>query len=277
MKLIFRLFCLLLVFQLCACASQSDPAATDAPFKKKKQDLSSKQENATKSKGLIGEKNNSMDDKGGVDELKGRSLPEEVMEEEEMGLSIISYQNIEEKITEERPVQGQKVKLSIQNNHKQAMWYLMPVSGEKEMPKDGRFRVNPEANPPFLAKGYGQMNQTLIELIYHGQLNQSFRAFCIEAGSSLLFRNYDLGTYSEGEYVPFWAVKELVTNNQIKLENWLPFSVTSSPNVVMHNKTESGTAKWVNLSEGAAFPSQPIEFIQAQGIKKYQIPVGVIR
>ncbi|WMX13004.1 MULTISPECIES: hypothetical protein [unclassified Aureispira] len=199
------------------------------------------------------------------------------LEDKMEGTSIISYHNIIEKEVSKMPVQGQKVKLMIKNNHQYAMWYLMPVSGEKTMPSDGQFYANPEASPPFLVKQYGSANSKLIELIYHGKEAQSFRAFYIEAGSSLLFRNYDLGTYQEGEYVPFWAIKGLVVDDKINLEDWLPFSVVSSPNVVIHNTTESGAAKWIDMGAEAVFPKQKIHFVQASGIKKHQIPVGVIR
>jgi hypothetical protein len=174
-------------------------------------------------------------------------------------------------------VQGQKVKLMIKNNHQQAMWYLMPVSGEKTMPENGQFYANPEAIPPFLVKQYGTLDSKLIDLIFHGKGGQSFRGFYIEAGSSLLFRNYDLGSYQEGEYVPFWAIKGLEVNNETSLEEWLPFSVASSPDVVIHNTTGNGTAKWIDASKNAVFSKSNVKFVQANGIKKYQIPVGVIR
>ena len=116
-----------------------------------------------------------------------------------------------------------------------------------------------------------------MELIYYGKDGQSFRAFYVESGASLLFRNYDLGRYKQGDYVPFWSAKSLDVNNEDELEGWLPFSVLSSPNIVLHNKTESGSAKWTNIGETVDFPSKTIEFIQAEGIKRYQIPVGVVR
>jgi len=178
---------------------------------------------------------------------------------------------------EDLPIQGQKVKLMIQNNHNVAMWYLMPASGEKEMPEDGKFEANPDADPPFLAKKFEQGGGQLVELIYHGQGGQSFRAFYVEAGSSLLFRNYNLGTYREGDYVPFWSAKDLDVNDNITLKKWLPFSVMSTDNIVMHNKTESGPAKWIDMGENAKFSGEKVNYVQAGGIRRYQIPVGVIR
>jgi hypothetical protein len=211
----------------------------------------------------------------------GVSPDAEVVEEDaETGTSIISYENIldavkKENIAADVPVEGQKVKLMIQNNHPTAMWYLMPISGEKSMPNDGKFLVNPDAEIPFIAKKYEQGTGQLVELIYHGQDGQSFRAFYVEAGSSMLFRNYDLGSYAQGDVVPFWSAKELHINSEILLENWLPFSVKSSPDVVLHNNTESGQAKWVNMCKEAKFPTSKIQFVLANHIKRYQIPVGL--
>lgn len=201
-------------------------------------------------------------------------------EDAETGTSIISYENILDAVKKESkaddvPVEGQKVKLMIQNNHPTAMWYLMPISGEKSMPNDGKFLVNPDAEIPFVAKRYEQGTGQLVELIYHGQDGQSFRAFYVEAGSTMLFRNYDLGSYAQGDVVPFWSAKELHINSEILVENWLPFSVKCSPNVVLHNNTESGQAKWVNLCAEAKFPTSKVQFVLANHIKRYQIPVGL--
>jgi hypothetical protein len=312
MKAFIPYFCLIIILQLWACASQSDPFSfsqekgvskgqKDKNLLKEEVDdeveedieeiveeneprssddlvikADEEVDKKTKLKGT-GKGSSTTTTKGNA--LGGSNSSDSVQEEEDKieALSIISYSNILAAASAELPVQGQKVKLMIKNNHQQAMWYLMPVSGEKIMPKNGQFYVNPEAIPPFLAKQYGTPESRLIELIYHGKAEQSFRAFYIEAGSSLLFRNYDLGSYQEGEYVPFWAIKGLEVNNETSLEEWLPFSVTSSPDVVIHNTTGNGTAKWSDASKNAVFPQSKIKFVQANGIKKYQIPVGVIR
>ena len=269
MRLVTFFIAGILLFNLNSCASQSDPV------RKEKGKGLENSNTAPRTKGL--------DKKPTKTEIMDDVKLEEESVEEEMGMSIISYENIQlpakdEKIkADEVPVEGQKVKLMIQNNHSTAMWYLMPASGEKEMPEDGQFALNTMDLPPFLAKKYKQNNQHLVELIFNGAEAQSFRAFYVEAGQSLLFRNYDLGTYNEGDYVPFWSAKYLQVNAGTRLESWLPFEVSSSPNVVINSKTEQGAVLWDNLTEKAVFPEEAIEFIQASKIKRYQIPVGVIR
>lgn len=308
MKAFIPYFCLIIMVQLWACASPSDSVTQEknTPQHKgkslRREDVKEEAEEAEEVEDIGGleEENPQKTNDGLIDkkQKKGTEIissknsgkgnttgkgvgganktnavqAEDALEE----LSVISYSNVIE-AADDMPVQGQKVKLMIKNNHKQAMWYLMPVSGEKTMPSNGQFYVNPEAVPPFLAKQYGTSDSKLIELIYHGKAQQSFRAFYLEAGGSLLFRNYDLGSYQEGEYVPFWAIKGLEVDNKTSLEEWLPFSVASSPDVVIHNTTESGAAKWVDLGANAVFSEQKIKFVQANGIKKHQIPVGVIR
>lgn len=303
MKAFIPYFCLIIILQLCACASQTDSLKLEKGNSKeqKARTLSKEEvedvleeeepkslddivtEDVKKDMNQLEPSNSPGNKKTAITKTKGNASSGSTknssvqIEDKIEALSIISYTNIIETTSAEMPVQGQKVKLMIKNNHKQAMWYLMPVSGEKTMPSNGQFYVNPEATPPFLAKQYGTSERKLIELIYHGKAQESFRAFYIEAGGSLLFRNYDLGTYQEGEYVPFWAIKGLEVDNKTSLEEWLPFSVVSSPDVVIHNTTESGAAKWFDAAKNANFSNQKIEFVQANGIKKYQIPVGVIR
>lgn len=297
MKAFIPYFCLIITLQLGACATQSEPFSQEksttkglnnnkTPTEDVEETLEEdeprsvedeKNEGNKKAKGKeLGSEN--VITKTKADALGGSNSGTVVQTEDKIeALSVISYSNVIETASAELPVQGQKVKLMIKNNHQQAMWYLMPISGEKTMPSNGQFHVNTEALPPFLAKQYGTSASKLIELIYHGTAGQGFRAFYIEAGSSFLFRNYDLGTYQEGEYVPFWAIKGLDVNKETSLEEWLPFSVLSSPNVVIQNTTESGTTKWIDAGKGAVFSDPKIKFIQANGIKKYQIPVGVIR
>lgn len=283
MKLITYCISMVLLFQFYSCASQTDSLKIEPSQENKTQRKSKKEAPRVKKSRKTTNKGASdpevlIDDANELNTTIQKDKAEQIAEEEgEMDLSVISYQNILNNKFSEVPVQGQKVKLMIKNNHTQAMWYLMPVSGEKEMPIDGKFMVNSKADPPFLAKRYGTDNAALIELIYHGKPNQSFRAFYVEAKSFLLFRNYDLGTYPEGDYVPFWAVRDLDVNNEMTLEDWLPFSVASSPNITIHNTTESGAAKWKNLGEQVVFSSKKVAFIQANKVKKYQIPVGVVR
>lgn len=298
MKSLIPYLGLLLLLQLCSCASQTDSVTLEKNAKKQKgrallgqdsisyKDLQENLEELDKKEeedvvdipSTITTTKDEPKPSSGAGKTKNDALGGIAIEDKmEEGLSVISYSNIIENRSAEMPVQGQKVKLLIKNNHQQAMWYLMPVSGEKTMPNNGQFHINADALPPFLAKQYGTADSRLIELIYYGKSQQSFRAFYIEPGSSLLFRNYDLGSYKEGEYVPFWAIKGLTVNNKMSLEEWLPFSVVSTPDVVIHNTTESGAAKWVNISENAIFAEPSIQFIQAKGVKKHQIPVGVIR
>jgi hypothetical protein len=298
MRLVIFLTLSIIVLQLNSCASQ------DAPAIKKDKKV---QVTKNKSKGKTLSPSSPTEEDAREISDKELNLKEE--KEQLMGESVITYFNIievnkdqrvsddptntaggvtkeEEKLSkqspeeyseEDLPIQGQKVKLMIQNNHNIAMWYLMPASGEKEMPEDGKFRVNVDADPPFLGKKFEQAGGQLVELIYHGQEGQSFRAFYVEAGSSLLFRNYNLGTYREGDYVPFWSAKELDVNDNISLKKWLPFSVMSTDNIVMYNKTESGSAKWIDMAKNAKFSQEKINYIQAGGITRYQIPVGLIR
>lgn len=306
MKAFIPYLCLIIVVQLGACATQSDPFSQEKNTTKAPKNRTLPDENEEEVAEVLEEDEpqpsdvEPIDDKTTLNEKKDQSTKNSKknkattitktnpssgsnsnasipVEDAVTALSVITYSNVIEAASAELPVQGQKVKLMIKNNHQQAMWYLMPVSGEKTMPENGQFNLNSEAIPPFLAKQYGTPDRKLIELIYHGDAAQSFRAFYIEAGSSLLFRNYDLGNYQEGEYVPFWAIKGLEVNNETSLETWLPFSVVSSPDVVIHNTTESAAAKWVDASKGAVFSKPNIKFVQANGIKKYQIPVGVIR
>jgi len=174
------------------------------------------------------------------------------------------------------PIEGQKVKLLIKNNHSIDMWYIMPASGESTLHAKGIFHPMEQIDQeqPLLAKKYSQSNKNLVELIFLGKHTQSFRAFRVKANSSLLFRNYDMGDYPAGTLVPFWSAQNLLVNNKEKLVGWLPFEVCSTPNVVMHRTTEGGPIAWQNLCEKQKFPNQKIEYIKATGVNKYQIPVG---
>ncbi len=239
-----------------------------------------------------------VDDSKAVDEeLKSKSADKVKESNEEgnlgvTGYSVVTIDLIREEVDNKKdigknqsttvdankvPVEGQKVKLLIRNNHPVDMWYLMPAAGKTSLNADGVFQSDDMFDKPFLGKEYKQGAGRLVELLFFGRELGSFRAFRVKANSSLLFRNYDLGNYKQGASVAFWSAERLLLNEKHKLQEWLPFDVTSTPDVTLHNTTESGVLEWNNLSENAAFKSETVKYIKAEGVKKYQIPVGIAK
>ncbi|MCH2023142.1 MAG: hypothetical protein MK207_11755 [Saprospiraceae bacterium] len=274
MKLFFFIFWFLFFFQINYSVAQIDPK---------------KQEN--KGTGTEEKKRSSKDKK------KSTDIDEMSSEEDTNGVgdidsdnninikaSSISYSNVFEIINDgeslddgNTPVNRQKVKLMIHNNHSVPMWYLMPASGEKNMPDDGKFMADQSFDTHFLAKKYSLNNKHLIELTYIGSKGHCFKAFYIDSGASLLFRNYDLGTYRTGENVPFWSAEKLYLNDKYLLSEWLPYTVMSTPNVVIKNVNSNIKVSSKNLEYDKDLSNVKVLYIQAKDIIKYQIPVGSTR
>ncbi len=269
MKFLFFLTILFFVFNLNSCVSQVEPV------KKAESNSEAPVEDIFKSK-------SNSDDSG---KESGEEIIEdsnaELFEEKTKVMSVISYSVIQEtkdkeQINKEVPARGQKVKLLIQNNHNVDMWYLMPASGEKHLPENGKFESDPLIDLPFAANKITQNEKYLVEIIFSGVHGQSFRAFFVKANSSLLFRNYDLGFYKQGEFVPFWSVQSLFVNNNISLQKWLPFSVESSPGVVIQNSADVPLVS-ESLTDKLEFNNEKMIFIQAKVVQQFKIPVGNIR
>jgi hypothetical protein len=170
-----------------------------------------------------------------------------------------------------------RVRLQIQNNNPHPMWYLMPYNGAVKLPENGLFEAEPtlvSGNKMINSRKYiGKDPGTeLIELLFTGVEKQHFRAFLLPAGGSLLLSNYNIDCWQDAETVEFWAVKELKANNKTDLQDCLPFSVLSSPKIIIQCHKENGCSpEDLEIENKAEVPVENIQFIKADKVSKYLV------
>ena len=171
-----------------------------------------------------------------------------------------------------------RVRLKIQNKNEHPMWYLMPYKGHNTLEASGQFKAMSSMTEEEILQGYrfiGNADSTeLIELRYQGKEGHQFRAFYIPAQSSFTLSNYVIDCWQDSDRVELWAVKELLVNSQKSVAQWMPYSVLSSPNVVIRCDPEQGCQSEkivVGNSIQAGANGDGIEFIQAYKVNKYSV------
>lgn len=173
------------------------------------------------------------------------------------------------------PVQAFKVRFAIQNKNPEAVWYIMPYNGASRLPENGQFNLNNSltVEKALLAKKYPgqQAGSELIELLFTGMPNQHFRAFYIPGNSSFSLNNYSIDCWQEADKIELWAVRTLKVNNKIKLDDWLPNSVQSSPGVMVSCAKEGCNSGDVEFDRPLNQHAVALQFIQAQKVTKYKV------
>jgi hypothetical protein len=176
------------------------------------------------------------------------------------------------------PAKTFRVRLKIQNKNEQPMWYLMPYKGHNVLEASGLFKTLSTIPEEEILQSYrfagSAENTSLIEVRYEGREGHHFRAFYIPAQSSFTLSNYVIDCWQDSDKVELWAVKELLVNNQKSAAEWLPYSVLSSPDVVIRCDPEEGCPS--EKIEGdnaiqAGANGKRIEFIQANKVNKYSV------
>lgn len=175
------------------------------------------------------------------------------------------------------PAQKFRVRLFIQNKNPHPMWYLMPYNGSNRLPQNGLFNAEPaliEGKKMLSMRLYqGELPETFLrEILFTGLPEQHFRAFYLPAGATLSLRNYNIDCWQDSETVEFWAVKELKANNNIELQNVLPFETLSSVNVEINCPSDQNCSTVaVAPDEKIAVSLEPIRFVKADKVSKYLV------
>ncbi len=218
-------------------------------------------------------------------ELEEAPRAEDLQEEaptDDQGLTpvVISKEKNTSKAKDELPpAQLFRVRFKIQNNNPQPVWYLMPYHGAVTLAPQGRFKATKLSNssPLKIGKYEGQDSSSLVELRFTGKGAEHFRAFYIPAKSSFTLSNYTIDCWKDSDKIELWAVQELWVNGQKLLQDYLPFSLLSSPNVVVRCDRNQG-CNWEELSWGPALQDAndalDLDFIQAQKVKKYTVQLS---
>jgi hypothetical protein len=211
--------------------------------------------------------------------LKDQKAPEEQKTDPQPTMDEVVTKKEANK-SEAPPAQVFRVRFKIKNNNPKAVWYVMPYHGEISLSENGRFEAEPIGNKQPLAavkyKGVKALTE-LIELRFTGKEGQHFRAFYVPANSSFTLANYVIDCWQETDKIELWAVKEMYVNNQRFLQDCLPFSALSSPDVVVRCSSDAG-CPWEDLDLDNALQNATNEldivFIQAQNVKKYKVQLS---
>lgn len=178
------------------------------------------------------------------------------------------------------PAQVFRVRFKIKNNNNQAVWYIMPYQGAVSLPENGRFERAEMTEDMALEIGkYNGLKAgtQLLELRFTGKDQQHFRAFYIPAESSFTLSNYTIDCWQGSDKIELWAVKEMYVNNERFLQDCLPFSPLSSPDVIVRCSKDMGcpweVVEWDNALQNAS-AEMDLDFIQAQKVKKYSIQLS---
>lgn len=173
--------------------------------------------------------------------------------------------------------------IKISNSQEKACWIIFPGYVEDTLVKDGVFHAEKPWNTgDVVCKGYtvkkkdGSTGKTT-EIHFLGKYSESFHAFLIPAKSTLFLQNYSFETDTEPDSMDMAYASELMVNDSIELEKFLPFKIMSDKNLTIDVIKNSD---WNNLNwdekthtERTDLPKNVVRFIHATGMIIFRKPL----
>lgn len=175
------------------------------------------------------------------------------------------------------PMQFYFVTLELTNPRDRPIWLVTRYSGDEPLTGSGKFLEQQDGKPQMLAgAGYdgkkGGGNGEAVEVRYVG----NFRAFYLAPKTTVRFDRYEISCCEDIKHFEVWEVSSLLVNGRTALDKWLPYRTQSGGDVVIPAKTD-----WDNLDfdrqtsrSRTDYPDERIEFVKAEVIRKWLLPIA---
>jgi RNA polymerase sigma factor (sigma-70 family) len=172
------------------------------------------------------------------------------------------------------PMRTYSVSLELTNTREQPVWLLTRYSGEQRLTETGKFTASDTTPRMFDGDGYkgGKEGKgEAVQVTYIG----AFRAFYLAPKTTIRFDRYGITCWEDIEHFEVWEVSSLQVNGRTALDKWLPYRTRSEGDIVIPANADLDNLDWDRKTSRSRtdYPNEPIEFVRAEVIKKWLIPI----
>jgi hypothetical protein len=171
------------------------------------------------------------------------------------------------------PLLIHSVRITLENQHDQPVWFVLPDRGNEPLPEYGAFPIAHWTEHPFQGKLFKGDGGSAIEVSMYG--SNGFRAYRLPAKGRLELDDYNLD--ADKALGQLWVLEALAlkVNGTTPLEEWLPYQTTSGDQVRV---TIEGFSDWTNLDWDSKkharrndYPADKVEEVEAEGFTCWRI------
>lgn len=171
------------------------------------------------------------------------------------------------------PLRFVKVELTMTNRRDEPLWFITRYYGDQALQGEP-FKGDRRDRTPMEARASpGRGGGRTIELRFYGPAH--FRACRLPPGGVVRYEAYSIDAWSDIREFEVWEVRSISVNGTTPLETWLPYKTMSDGDVVVPEGAESQNLNWdpARSRPRDDLPSDPVEFISTDVVKKWIVPI----
>jgi RNA polymerase sigma factor (sigma-70 family) len=174
------------------------------------------------------------------------------------------------------PMQFHDVTLELTNTRDRPVWLVTRYWGDRPLTGSGKFLEQSDGKPRmFSGDGFNGKRGGKGEAIRVAYVG-NFRAFLLAPKATVRFDRYTIESWNDVEQFEVWEVSALRVNGRTALEKWLPYPTRTEGDVVIPAQTPPSELDWDPKTSQSRkdYPNERIEFVQADVIKKWLVPIA---
>ncbi len=134
------------------------------------------------------------------------------------------------------PLPTYKMQLTIENRHDHALWYLIPYFADVPLNESGEFACRLRDRFPIEVFEMQGDEGRIVAVGMSAPHRTGFYAFRIPANGKIVWQNWITLGHRSSEKIrelDIWEAADILVNETIKLDQWLPYDLLSSKNVTV--------------------------------------------
>ena len=164
------------------------------------------------------------------------------------------------------------VDLAIENRHDFPVWFVFGYWGNELLPYDGDFSSKYEGERPFDAAEYDEGKGRIVIVSHNGK--DLFKAIFLPSRAKLHWGDFVIEDHASLRFLDVWEVSSLKVNGKMPLEDWFPFSISSSKSAEVLGRMYSGKQKYLDWyhdqsRDAKPYPAEKVVSVKAIPIRRY--------
>ncbi|MBP3956351.1 sigma-70 family RNA polymerase sigma factor [Gemmata sp. G18] len=173
------------------------------------------------------------------------------------------------------PMRTVFVSLELTNPRNEPVWLLTRYSGDKPLAESGKFLATEDTPQAFVGDSYRSTKDGGMGEAVRVSFIGGFHAFYLAPEATVRFDRYPIECWKDVDQIEVWEVSALRVNGRTALDEWLPYRTKSDVNVRVPAGTPATNLDWDarTAKSRTDYPKERVEFVRAEPIRKWLLPI----
>ncbi len=173
------------------------------------------------------------------------------------------------------PMRTVYVSLELINPRNEPVWLLTRYRGDESLAESGKFYATEGTPQAFLGDSYRGTKDGGMGEAVRVSLIGGFHAFYLAPEATVRFDRYPIECWKEVDQIEVWEVSAARVNGRTALDEWLPYRTKSDVNVRVPASAPATNLDWDSRTAKSRtdYPNERIEFVRAEPVRKWLLPI----